>query len=53
MKACLCAGGGWVGVEGGVRKGPGVQDVVDERAGGGGTGGLGQGRGGQRGLPQK
>lgn len=37
VKACLCARGGWVGGEGGVRgeggggirKGPGVQDVVD------------------------
>lgn len=36
VKACLCARGGWAGGEGGVRgegggirKGPGVQDVVD------------------------
>lgn len=44
--------GGWLGWEGGIRIGRGGQEVVDESEGGG-IGGLGQGRGGQRGLPQK
>lgn len=47
---CLCAGGGW-GWEGALEKGQGVKKWW-MRAGGG-IGGLGQGRGGQRGLPQK
>lgn len=49
VKACLCAGGGWVGwVEGlgggGIRKGPGGQEVVDESRGRDWWARTGQGR---------
>lgn len=58
VKACLCAGGGWVGLRDGGGRGGGIRKKGQGfktwwmRAGGG-IGGLGQGRGGQRGLPQK
>lgn len=45
MKACLRAGGGWVGgVEGGIRKGPRGQEVVDESRGKDWWARTGQGR---------
>lgn len=44
VKACLCAGGGWVGLRGGIRKGPGGQEVVDESRGWDWWARTGQGR---------
>lgn len=46
VKACLCAGGGWVGwvSRGGIRKGPGGQEAVDESRGRDWWARTGQGR---------
>lgn len=44
VKACLCAGGGWVGLTGGIRRGPGGQEVVDESRGRDWWARTGQGR---------